>query len=111
MRRVVVVLWFLFFLSGCASTPPAGEEIPDDLRAAAEAGEIAAQRVLGELYLAAAEPNPALAAHWLLRAARDGDALAMTELARLYADPSTPVWNPREAAVWFNAAAARGITD
>ena len=80
MRSVVVVLWFLFFLSGCASTPPAGEEIPDDLRAAAEAGEIAAQRVLGERYLTAAEPNPALAAHWLLRAAREPDTAMKTRV-------------------------------
>jgi S1-C subfamily serine protease len=118
-----IVLLALALVAGAAcqrAQPPsqAGTPVPpkDELaqvQLAAQRGESASQRELGQRYLGGdgVPQDPALAAYWWKKAAAQGDDVAQTALATLYFS-GEGVEPDRGAAVrWWRQAAANGNGD
>jgi TPR repeat protein len=79
-------------------------------RAAALAGDVVAQRRLGDLYSTQTwleHPNPAEAARWYAMAATSGDDMAEDSLALLYRDGDGVTKNEEEAVRLLRHAASR----
>lgn len=77
---------------------------------AAEAGDVAAQRALGRLYLQGEEAprDAAKGRHWLERAAEQGDVDAQATLAFACGEGIGAEKDPACAVRWYEAAAAQG---
>ena len=103
-------LFLLLLLSSCVAFSQ--EEVieeavqvaqtADSCRAAAEAGDAAAQYELARCYFTGAGVSPSLnkALEWLRKAAEQGYAEAQCNLAECYADGVGVDKNAYEAAVW-----------
>ena len=70
----------------------------------AERGNTDAQYMIGMIYLhgLAGEKNSYMAQKWLTLAAQDGQKAAQEQLAFLYRDATTPLYNPVNAYQWFS---------
>jgi len=97
-------------LSGAASTAPRSFA---ELRAAAEKGDMVAQRLLANAYLngeGVAQDNPE-AVRWLRSAAEQRDAAAQYVLGILYDEGRGVPRDLREAVKWYEQAALQGLPD
>jgi S1-C subfamily serine protease len=107
--------------AGCRREPPPPVDIrssaPQDelarLQVAAQRGESAAQRELGERYLGGdgLPQDPALAAFWWKKAAAQGDDRAQTALANLYFTGQGIGQDRAQAISWWQKAAVGGNGD
>lgn len=124
----ILTIGLLVLLSACSSATPTA--IQGDLLAAAknradrgdltgaarnyrtlaEAGVVQAQYRLGLAYLSGegVPYSTEAAVEWLSLAAGAGDIVAMRDMADIYADEDSPVFDPPVAARWYAAAAERG---
>ena len=82
-----------------------------DLLSKAEAGDVKAQELLGERYLKGinAPQHFGWARKWYLRAAQQGSAQAMWEVANLCADGKGGPKDLVQAYFWYTLAASKGI--
>ena len=76
-------------------------------RAAAEAGNLEAQRLVAWKYLQG-DGVPAAAALWFRHAAEQGDAAAQFQLAAMYCIGAGVVRNLAEAVKWYRRSAEQG---
>jgi hypothetical protein len=116
--RAIVVVTGLCVLSACSRSgnpPPAAvaQEAPVDvaaLRPKAEAGDVKAQRTLGEAFASGrgVPPNYKEAVEWLTKAAEQGDAAAQYNLAQLYEAGQGVKQSYEEAGKWYLKAADQG---
>lgn len=80
-------------------------------KASAQAGNSAAQCLLGTMYLEGAggrRPDPAQAFEWYSKAAESGNTVAQCNLAKLYATGTGTAMDLKTAAEWYQRAASGG---
>ena len=109
-RHVLCIALVVATLTACVQTQdahsPAAQALAD-LRASAEAGEAAAQRILGGMYVTGVgvPQDDAEAVVWYRRAAEQGDANAQYNLGAMYAEGLGVPQNAAEAVAWYRRAA------
>ena len=93
--------------------PTDPDEAARRMQSAAEQGHVAAQSVLGWMYLSGkdAPQDDVQAAPWLRKAAEKGDAAAQNNLGVLYAIGQGVPHDHSQARHWFQAAAKQGAAD
>ncbi len=112
-RHVPCIALVVTTLTACVQTQdthsPAAQALAD-LRASAEAGEAAAQRILGGMYVTGVgvPQDDAEAVAWYRRAAAQGDARAQYNLGAMYADGVGVPQDAAEAVAWYRRAAEQG---
>ncbi|MEW7847245.1 TonB family protein [Massilia aurea] len=97
------------WVPGSAAVPPDGPTLAS-IRAGADAGDPAAQNLLGSWYQHGAhvKADPAQAAIWYERAALSGNAYAQNNLGVLYFRGAGVPRDARQAAYWYEKAAEQG---
>lgn len=103
-------------VSAAAPLPGAGASSPRslaDLRAAAEKGDVFAQRVLANAYLTGegVPKDAAEGVRWVRAAANQRDPIAQYILGTLYDQGEGVTADLREAVKWYELAAAQGLAD
>ena len=110
---VVATLTLAACSSACVQTQnahsPAAQALAD-LRATAEAGDAAAQFILGGMYVTGVgvPQDAAEAAAWYRRAAEQGHARAQYNLGAMYAEGDGVPQNAAAAVAWYRRAAEQG---
>lgn len=116
MLRILNTLVFLMFLFPFSAVVYAAENTAvraDNIKHAAENGNIKAQSALGLMYYNGdhVTQDPVKARYWYEKAAHAGDANAQGLLAMMYFTGDTVNRDYQQALFWFDKAAAQGDTE